>query len=233
MTETTEPQPTEATVTVASQSIELLLTGKPDVRYKWGSGSIRPGIVVFTYRQDGIHAHLYGVWVREDGELTDDPCDQEYRIGGPDDWPDWLAELAREHKPADGAPVADRAALRDRIVTALATCQGGTTWGAMADAVLAALPAPTVASAPVDRAAILREQAEVVEAMNEGCGQRKPCASCDAREDVADHLRRRADEAQQPEAEAFVCKCPAELCHCRHHAAVSQPAVGAQQPKEA
>jgi hypothetical protein len=29
--------------------------------------------------------------------------------------------------------------------------------------------------------------------------------------------------AQQPETQAFVCKCPAELCHCGHPTAVSQP----------
>jgi hypothetical protein len=92
-------QPTEATVTVASQSVELLLTGKPDVKYKWDSGSIRPGLVIFTYRQDGIHAHLYGSWVCEDGELTDAPVDQEYRIGDTDEWPDWMGKLAIEHHP--------------------------------------------------------------------------------------------------------------------------------------
>ncbi|MEU6543934.1 hypothetical protein [Streptomyces sp. NPDC046859] len=54
---------------------------------------------------------------------------------------------------------------------------------------------------PADRAAVLRGAASFVEAMNEGCGQRKPCASCDAREDVADELRRLADEAQQQPAE--------------------------------
>lgn len=94
----TDPQPAEATVTIASQTIELLLTGKPDVPYKWGSGSIRPGLVILTYRQDGIHAHLYGAWVREDGQLTDQPCDQQYRVDDTD-WPDWLTEMAREHHP--------------------------------------------------------------------------------------------------------------------------------------
>src|SRR5690606_10772142 len=55
-----------------------------------------------------------------------------------------------------------------------------------ADAVLAVLP-PSA-----DQAAQWRAAADVVEAMNEGCGQRKPCASCDAREDAADALRGRA-----------------------------------------
>jgi hypothetical protein len=45
------------------------------------------------------------------------------------------------------------------------------------------------------RTAVLREAAVFVEAMNEGCGGRKPCASCDAREDAATELRRMADAA--------------------------------------
>jgi hypothetical protein len=109
----TDPQPTEATVTIASQAIELALTGKPDVKNKWGAGSIRPRFVVFTYLPEGIRAHLYGVWVREDGELTDAPCDQDYRIGDTDEWPDWMAELARQHKPADPA------ALRQQVIDGL------------------------------------------------------------------------------------------------------------------
>jgi hypothetical protein len=36
--------------------------------------------------------------------------------------------------------------------------------------------------------AYAHELAETVRAMNEGCGQRKPCASCDAREDAADAI---------------------------------------------
>jgi hypothetical protein len=68
-----------------------------------------------------------------------------------------------------------------------------------ADAVLAVLPEPA------DRAAILNEAATVVEAMNEGCDNRRPCESCTTREDVATELRRLAAEAQpttQPKAQA-------------------------------
>ncbi|WP_030568552.1 hypothetical protein [Streptomyces aureocirculatus] len=57
------------------------------------------------------------------------------------------------------------------------------------------------------RAEELHAAADAVEAMNESCGQSKPCASCDAREDVAAELRRRADEAQpttEPEASAAI-----------------------------
>jgi hypothetical protein len=64
-------------------------------------------------------------------------------------------------------------------------------------------PAPAAApSAPADRAAILREAADTVDAMNEGCSRRQPCGACNAREDAADSLRRLAGEAQQPETQA-------------------------------
>lgn len=59
---------------------------------------------------------------------------------------------------------------------------------------------PAVQQPPVNRAAAYLAAADTVEAMKEGCGQRKPCASCDAREDAADALRdiarRMATEAQ-------------------------------------
>lgn len=58
-----------------------------------------------------------------------------------------------------------------------------------------------VEAAPTDQTAQWRAAADVVEAMNEGCGQRKPCASCDAREDAADALRdtaRRLAADEQP-----------------------------------
>ncbi|MFB7440212.1 hypothetical protein ACFC01_17945 [Streptomyces mirabilis] len=63
------------------------------------------------------------------------------------------------------------------------------------DASRAAAPA-AVPSAPADRAAILREAADTVDAMNEGCSRRQPCGACNAREDATDSLRRMADEAQ-------------------------------------
>jgi hypothetical protein len=73
------------------------------------------------------------------------------------------------------------------------------------DAVLAMLPAS------IDQAAVLRETADTVEAMNEGCGQGKPCASCDARADAADALRdiaRRMADETQPEAREVIHGCP-------------------------
>ncbi|RSN50515.1 hypothetical protein DMH12_24855 [Streptomyces sp. WAC 04229] len=91
------------TATPLSRSVELQLSGHPDVKNKYGSGHIRPARVVFHYLTDRATARLYGVWVREDGELTDAPIDQDYR----EDvswWPDWLAALAREHQPAGVQP---------------------------------------------------------------------------------------------------------------------------------
>lgn len=109
----------------------------------------------------------------------------------------------------DQTPTADRAALRDRIRRALCEADGkGFMWdtdmlepdeyGDHADMVLAVLPETA------DRAAVYREVADFVEAMNEGCGQRKPCHCCDTRTDVADELRRMADEAQPTHMRANV-----------------------------
>jgi hypothetical protein len=102
---------TERTAAPLCQSIELALTAQPDVKYKYGSGRIRPQRVVFYYLTDRINAHLYGTWVREDGEATEDPVDQDYRFDGTD-WPGWLADMAREYDPrAKVAAPVDRAAV--------------------------------------------------------------------------------------------------------------------------
>jgi hypothetical protein len=94
------------------------------------------------------------------------------------------------------------------------------------------LAAPVaVPSAPADRAAIYREVADRLAADAEQ-GAKEGFTRI-YRRSAARQVREWAGEAQQPETGAFVCKCPAELCHCGHHATVSQPAVGAQQPKEA
>src|SRR5690606_15873677 len=59
---------------------------------------------------------------------------------------------------------------------------------------------PVSPAPPTGRAAHWRAAADAVEAMNEGCGQRKPCASCDAREYAADALRDTARRlAAEPE----------------------------------
>jgi hypothetical protein len=111
----------------------------------------------------------------------------------------------------------DKGALRDRIRRAVCEAEGfgwdtdmlePDEYGEVADAVLAVLPAPA------DRAAILRESADTVDAMNEGCGRSQPCGSCNTREDVADALRRLADAASGPgraDGEAQRPRCP----HCQ------------------
>src|SRR4051812_1287044 len=221
----TDPQPAEATVTIASHTIELALTGKPDTPYKWGPGSIRPAFITFTYRPNGIHAHLYGVWVRRTGEVSDDPCDQDYRIGDPDEWPGWMTELARKHKPAGPASATDRVALREIAAQAIrdAACSGdcgdteeacvdkrvqAAAWHrgvltevlgtpeAFADAVLPVLPAPA------DRAAEWRAAADALNADTDRFFADWPDEPRNSpyalgRKDAAIELRRRADEAQQ------------------------------------
>jgi hypothetical protein len=106
---------------------------------------------------------------------------------------------------------ADRAALRDRIADTLAAADGwrwvsdsdkarSSTYRGYqtrADAVLAVLPAPA------DRAAILREAADVAARFN------SDCQNCAVELEVATKLRRMADEAQQPETQAdAVHACP-------------------------
>jgi hypothetical protein len=54
-----------------------------------------------------------------------------------------------------------------------------------------------------------------------GYGQGYRAAQAEARALLTG--QRDSGEAQQPEVPTFVCKCPAEICHCGHHAAVSQP----------
>lgn len=109
--------------------------------------------------------------------------------------------------PPAAAPAVDRAALRDRIaqvvretVTRVMDLRGFDTQ--IADAVLSVVPDPAST-----RAETLRDAADTVEAMNDGCGQTKPCASCNAREDAAGELRRLADEVQ-PETDTEAWDVP-------------------------
>jgi hypothetical protein len=114
----------------------------------------------------------------------------------------WSVYNAMHLRAAAAENVIERVvALADRWENALAPDQ------AYARSLRAALDVAEPPAAPpaADRAAVLREAAVFVEAMNEGCGQAKPCASCDAREDVAAELRRMADEAQQqPDAHVYL-----------------------------
>ena len=97
---------TEPTVTPLAQTIELRVTGQPDVPNQYGSGHIRPTEITFRYQTDSIRAQVYGRWIREDGELTDAPITRDYTTyqGDMSDWPGWVAELAREHAPAGQQP---------------------------------------------------------------------------------------------------------------------------------
>jgi hypothetical protein len=196
----TEPQSVEATVTIASHTIELALTGQPDVPYKWGPGSLRPAFITFTYRPNGIHAHLYGVWVRGTGEVSDDPCDQAYRIGDPDEWPGWMTELAREHDPrtapAVQASATDRAALRDRLAAAVS----GAVWAPPGSELVRTATAAVLAVLPAtaDRAAVRAE------AFREAAVAVRRGAFADTFDRMAAaELRRTADETQQPETQAL------------------------------
>ncbi|MER6249336.1 hypothetical protein [Streptomyces griseorubiginosus] len=97
---------TQPTATVAGQSIALHITGYPDVPNRWGTGHIRVTGIRLDYGNsrtpDGRHAFITGVWVREDGEITDAPVDRYYDAhdGDTSTWPEWIAELARKHTPA-------------------------------------------------------------------------------------------------------------------------------------
>ncbi|MBJ6623536.1 hypothetical protein [Streptomyces sp. DHE17-7] len=90
------------TTTVLDQQIELRITGQPDVKNMYGSGHIRPTEVTIRYMPSGLHAYVYGRWIREDGEVTDAPCSNRYAAHKDDvsDWPDWLADLAKTWRPA-------------------------------------------------------------------------------------------------------------------------------------
>lgn len=111
-------QTPEPDVTVTSQSITLHVPGLPDVPNRYGSGTIRPMDLHLTYRRDRVTARLEGRWRRPDRESTDAYIDQLYK-DDPADWPDWIADYARQHAPTGPHPTG-RAALRDRIAEALA-----------------------------------------------------------------------------------------------------------------
>jgi hypothetical protein len=73
-----------------------------------------------------------------------------------------------------------------------------------------------VPSAPADEAAILRDAADALDADMERFFAEWPDEPRNSpyalgRKDAATELRRMAGEAQQPETQAFVCKCPAVL----------------------
>jgi hypothetical protein len=221
----TDPTGHERTATPLSQSVELALTHQPDVKYKYGTGRLRPERVVFYYLNDRTNAHLHGVWIREDGEPTDDPCDQDYRHDV--EWPGWLAEMARDRDPravpAGQAPSTDQTALRDRIAEALADADGwkwapgfkdqSPTWQGYqtrADAVLSALPAS------VDRAAVLREAADICDEAGAIYGSRGANDAAGAAFALMERFQRKANEAEYvatPCDSMNPCEDGGEPCH--------------------
>jgi len=97
-------------------------------------------------------------------------------------WVDGAKAYTCPGPPADGN-------LRDRIAQALeaADYRPDMRRGDLADAVMAVLPAPA------DRAAVLREAADVADRWNSGC------QDCATEAELRNHYRRLADEAQQAE----------------------------------
>lgn len=146
-------------------------------------------------------------------------------------------------------PPADRAAVRDRIVTAIKTAPfeelrtvGYAPNGPLqitirveelADAILRAVPAAVSVPPPTradDRADVLREAADALPEAD------LPFVPSMDRRRVADWLRRRAAEAQQPECPGYeavpnLCACPCE--GCKHHCGAHNPAEAQQQQPEA
>lgn len=96
---------TKPTATIAGQSIALHITGHPDIPNRWGPGHIRVTGLRLDYGSlqtpDARRAIVTGLWVREDGEVTDEPLDRDYYAptGDTSAWPDWIADLARTHAP--------------------------------------------------------------------------------------------------------------------------------------
>jgi hypothetical protein len=88
---------TGPTATPTCQTIELHLTGYPDQPYQWGSGYMRPNRATITTLNNRHTAHLYGIWINDNGQISGH-ADQLYRHD--DTWPDWLTTLADEHRPA-------------------------------------------------------------------------------------------------------------------------------------
>lgn len=98
----TDAQPT---ATVAGQSIALHVTGYPDIPNRWGAGRIRATGIRIDYGSsispDARHVFVTGLWIREDGEATDNPLDRYYDAptGDTSGWPEWIADLTRKHTP--------------------------------------------------------------------------------------------------------------------------------------
>jgi len=93
----------QRTATPGVHQIRVGLDGFPDVPNQHGSGDLRSDYVDLFYFPNGVvAARLYGCWVPGDDAEADGRLRNNYKAaskGETEDWPDWLAELAREHVP--------------------------------------------------------------------------------------------------------------------------------------
>jgi hypothetical protein len=201
--------PAQATVKTTVHIVGLAVTGQPDVDYKYDTGRIRPREIEIRYHGRSIRAQVYGLWVREDGELTDQPCDQDYtaRYGDIANWPTWLADLARAHSPDAVPPAVDRTASREQVAEILTPFFANfsdddtarVNAGEAANALAAVLPARA------DRAAVLGEAATTYEEILENAPDHaKDPRYWTAVRDVTLGLRRMADETPQPTGHVYL-----------------------------
>jgi hypothetical protein len=122
------PDTPEPTATVAGQSIALHLTNYPDIPNQWGTGHIRPTNIRLDYgNQRTPHAraaYITGLWVREDGQLTDATLDRDYYAPNGDlgSWPPEIADLANKHQPDPVAPSGRADVLREEAARIRAHC---------------------------------------------------------------------------------------------------------------
>jgi hypothetical protein len=154
---------TENTETVSriplARSVVYTVRGVPEIDDGYsGEHTIAPTEISLTYRlaADGqpgsVHAYVAGWWMRGAVRVPmDKPVGRHFPGRTFADWPAWLAEEARLHDPAAvvvRVPDTSQTTDRDRIAEALRYWVHPTDRGTAADAVLAALPAPS------DRAAV-------------------------------------------------------------------------------
>lgn len=83
--------------------IRVGLNGFADVPNQYGDGDLRPEYVDLFYFTNGVvAARLYGCWIPGDSAEPEGRLRNNYKAASKDemeDWPDWLAEMAREYEP--------------------------------------------------------------------------------------------------------------------------------------
>lgn len=95
----------QITTRVRQRRVFLGIQGAPEVKNRFGSGTMRPTEVQITYWYDGSDparpdgtVRLFGLWTRENGEQTDHVMDQNYD-GPHHNWPEWLVDIVRANQP--------------------------------------------------------------------------------------------------------------------------------------